>query len=752
MRRKKAAAKTLPPDTAVKPQSLRPTSAPRSEYRLAPWLISIGLIAGVFMAFGSACSKDAEFLRLDDGDYIINNPHVRSGLSIANIQWAFTTFEAANWHPLTWLSMQLDSEMYGLQAWGFHLTNVLWHAVNAVLFFVVLERMTGALWCSAFAAALFAVHPLRVESVAWATERKDVLSSFFWLLTMLAYWWYVQRPAIGRYILVVVCFALGLMAKQMVVTLPFVLLLLDYWPLGRFRAAPERRASLTRIVLEKLPLLAMAVGAGVMTLLAQVIEQEPLLRHPPLQTRILNACLAYTGYLRKTLWPADLAPLYTRPLDRFPVTEAMLSGVILIVLTFLILRQYKRRPYLAVGWLWYLGTLVPVIGLVQVGIQTMADRYTYVPHMGLFIALVWGLADLLAPRCPKPILAVGAGVILLACNVVSQNQTRLWQRNLTLWEYAVQVTEDNFGAHQNLGVVYKAMNRDEDALRQFRKAIELEPGNVMSHYVLGMVLESQKKWSAAAESFAEANRIAPGFIKATVELADCYIKEGRMEEALEPVRLIAQREPDSPEAHYNLALALLYREQYAEAVREASEALRLNPGLHEAHKLLGYTLAVQGKMKDAEEQLRQALWLPPQRLQLDTKTAYFLAWSLHAQGRDAEAQDQYQAADKNFADPRKKAEFLGKIRSEAWRLSTHPDAKRRNGSLALLQAQVVNKALEETDAEALDTLAAAYAEVGKFDEAIAAARKAVALANANQKGPVEQRLKLYEQRQAFRTR
>lgn len=722
----------------------------------------------IAIAYGPLCGSTSEFFRLDDGDYVVNNEHVQAGLTWKSIGWAFTTFEASNWHPLTWLSLQLDYEWYGLSPGGYHLTNVILHALNAVLLLIVLSQLTGPFWPSAFVAALFALHPLRVESVAWIAERKDVLSTFFWIVTIGLYGWYVKRPSVLRYLAVVAAFVLGLLAKPMLVTLPCTLLLLDYWPLRRFSfgqqadsagtmpkmalaseaTAKPKQASLTWLIVEKLPLFVLSLGACIVTVLAQGVAKETVFVNLPWSLRVSNALHAYLGYLEKTLWPSHLVPIYTQPLDHFSLAQGIVGGIVVLLLTILCLTFIRYRQYLAVGWFWFLGTLVPVIGLVQVGIQTMADRYTYVPHMGLFIMIVWSLRDLLAGRFSRPVLACGAGVILVGCLITTILQARLWQDSLALWEHAVAVTDNNFAAYDNLGVSLIAKGRTAEAMPYFRTAIQIEPRFAMGHYHLGLALDEQQKWSEAAGCFAEALRLVPRMTQAMEELGLCYLKLEMMEEALAPIEMLAHAKPDSAEVHGNYCLVLLYLGRLAEAEREGKEALRLNPQIHEPKKLLGYVFALQGKLAEAEQLFRTAQVLegPPRRL--DAAASYYLAWSLEAQGKADAARAQYQYATQRF--PR----WSQKTREEAWRLSTDPDPKRRNGPLAVLRAQVANLATGDTDVSSLDTLAAAYAEAGKYPEAVATERKALSLVTGaitkEQADAMNQRLRLYEQGQSYR--
>src|SRR5208282_984042 len=396
------------------------------------------LVVATLAAYGDL--RNHQFINYDDDRYVTDNPPVQNGLTLKGVSWAFTTLHGDLWIPLTWLSFMVDSQLFGLHPGGFLLTNLLFHIANALLLFLWLLYLTRTLGCSFLVAALFALHPLHVESVAWATERKDVLSTFFWLLTMWAYVWYAERPRLGRYLLILVCFSLGLMAKPMLVTLPFVLLLLDYWPLGRLplkgpglaAASPKPGPGVTlkRLVWEKSPLLVISALSSVVTFYAKKEAGAILTLHTlPIPNRLANAMVAYVSYLGKMFWPAHLAVLYPLPRHNLPIWQPLAAGLALAVLSLLALRQARRHPYLPVGWLWYLGTLLPVIGLVQVGKQALvADRFTYVPLIGLFIIVVYGMAELTARwRAPRFLLPVGAGVVLSALMICTWVQVGYWR-------------------------------------------------------------------------------------------------------------------------------------------------------------------------------------------------------------------------------------------------------------------------------------------------------------------------------------
>ncbi len=423
-----------------------------SDFRLTLCL-SIALAVVTLLIYSR--SFDAGFIQFDDPDYVVQNGHVLQGLTPDSVRWAFTTLACANWHPLTWLSLQLDASVYGgSKAGGFHATNAFLHVANTVLLFLILGRMTGAVWQCATVAALFALHPLHVESVAWVSERKDVLSTLFWMLTMAAYVAYVRRPSLARYLLVALALAAGLMAKPMLITLPFVLLLLDYWPLGRWKNGPapalpseiaDRPLSPGRLLWEKIPLIVVVLASCVVTFVAQRAGRAVgTLETYPLRVRLLNALLAACTYLGQMLLPIDLAVYYPHPGAQISIPLALAAGIVLLAISWLVLWPGRRFPYLAVGWLWYLGTLTPVIGLVQVGRQAMADRYTYVPSIGCFLILSWGVADLaLARRWPRLAPGALAGVILGVCGALTWVQLGYWHDDFSVWEHTAEVTKSN---------------------------------------------------------------------------------------------------------------------------------------------------------------------------------------------------------------------------------------------------------------------------------------------------------------------
>lgn len=535
------------------------------------------------------------FIKFDEEIYVTKNPHVLAGISLDGVVWAIKSLDGGSWHPLTWLSHMLDCQIYGLEPGGHHLTNLLLHIANTLLLFWFFNRTTGAFWKSSFVAALFALHPLHVESVAWVAERKDVLSTFFWLLAMQTYVSYVEVPGIHRYLLVLLVFFLGLMAKSMVVTLPLVLLLLDIWPLKRYRSGhgdesdarvdPERlkkpigkEASAARLVLEKLPMIVLAASLGLITIVAQQHAGAlNTLEAFPLEPRMANALISYVRYIGKMVWPYGLAIFYPHPVS-WPFWQVAASGLLLVVLSYVVMRWSKRYPYLAVGWLWYMGTLIPVIGFIQVGSQAIADRYTYVPLIGLFIMIAWGVPELLKKwHYQGSFLFVSAFGLLLLLMIISSAQVRCWQNSVTLFAHATEVTENNYLAHGNLAAVLMDQGDLDQAYYHNRQALKIKPHHSHFNMNMGEFLVMQGKMDEAIFHFREALRYAPNNAAARRDLADTLFQKGLYEEAIGEYQWLLQRTPDNPELHNNLGVALALSGQVDAAVVHLQEALRLKP-------------------------------------------------------------------------------------------------------------------------------------------------------------------------------
>jgi tetratricopeptide (TPR) repeat protein len=516
-----------------------------------------------------------DFLLYDDPIYVTGNAHVRAGLTLHGVAWAFTTGYGGNWFPLTWLSLMADCSVFGVDSGALHLVNALFHGLGAVLLFAVLRRMTGAVWRSAFVAFLFSLHPLHTESVAWIAERKDVLSGFLWFIAIWAYLGYVKRPNWGRYLLVAAVFGLGLMAKSMLVTLPIVLLLLDFWPLRRIGGRGARW-----VLREKIPLLALSLAVGAATFLVQQRSHYVMpLGLIPLSQRLGNALVSYAAYLGDWFWPASLAVFYP---FRFhvPWWQPAAAGVAILAVSMLALRWSGRRPYLAVGWFWYLFTLTPVIGLVQVGSQARADRYTYIPMVGISIALAWGASEL-AQRRPRLKTAVaGMGVaVCLACAALTWRQVEYWQDTVTLFRHSLAVTSGNYLGYNILGLALRDRGRLDDAVASYRKAIEINPGFEDAHANLSQALLEDGRAAESLTEAATAVRLKPGDEEAQYNLGTALAGQGRFEEALDPLRAAVRLKPDYARAHANLGSALANLGRLNEAIEEFQEALRLDPGL-----------------------------------------------------------------------------------------------------------------------------------------------------------------------------
>ncbi|MGD0597767.1 MAG: tetratricopeptide repeat protein [Sedimentisphaerales bacterium] len=531
-----------------------------------------------------------EFMRYDDDVYVTNNPEVQSGLSWQGIKWAFVTDHGANWHPLTWLSLMLDCELFGVKPGPLHLVNVLFHIANTLLLFIVFNRMTKALWQSAFIAALFALHPLHVESVAWIAERKDVLSTLFWLLTMLAYVRYVERSSAGRYILALIFFALGLLAKPMLVTLPFVLLLLDYWPLDRFS---NSRFSIRNSIIEKLPFFFLSILSSVITFVVQqkggaVFSGDIV----PFNVRLANAICSYFVYIEKMFWPVRLAVLYPYSIHGISLVKVLLSATVLVLVTVLVLYNYRRRKYLIVGWLWYLGTLVPVIGIVQVGVQAFADRYTYVPLTGLFIMCAFASADLLK-NVPfkKYILATSATIVLLACTILTTVQLIYWKDSGLLFERALAVTENNVHILNNYGNALGAMGRHKEAAKVLEQAVRGLPDSYEIRNNYGKALQNLGKLDEAIEQYQIALKIEPTADFARYNLSVALAAKGNLDAAIEQCRIVLAARPDDAEMHTHLGILLQNQGKLDQAIESYKKALQIDPKFQKARENLDAALA-----------------------------------------------------------------------------------------------------------------------------------------------------------------
>jgi tetratricopeptide (TPR) repeat protein len=531
------------PQRSVPPGAARSAGGGRARGALVAALLALVTVLPYWQVRGH------DFVNYDDPMYVTANPRVQSGLGVEQARWAFTTLHGGNWHPLTWLSHMLDCELFGVRPGPAHLVSVALHAASTLLLYAFLTRATGARWPSAFVAALFGVHPLHVESVAWLAERKDVLSGLFCMLTLWAYARFVERPSTRRYVAVATCLLLGLMAKSMLVTLPFVLLLLDYWPFRRFGAAGDG----ARLVLEKAPLVAIAATFAALAVVAQRRGGSMTgLGALSAWSRIAHAAVAYVQYVGQTLWPSRLAAFYPFP-ETIPAWQAATAIALVLAVSALVVRAASRRPYLAVGWLWYLGTLAPVIGLVQVGMQATADRYTYLPLIGLWIMGAWAAADWVrrVPRARTAVAALAA-LAIAACVVTTWRQVGYWRDSVTLFRHALAVTADNFVAHNNLGLALVARG---------------EIGEATTH-------------------FAEAVRLKPSDPDARSNLGGALYKQGRVDEAIANIRELLRRYPDYAPAHNNLGTILYAQGHVDEAIAEYETTLRLQPDHVDARRSL----------------------------------------------------------------------------------------------------------------------------------------------------------------------
>ena len=582
------------------------TALHRRNLRWVTACICVCLFVLTWVVFGQTLRYD--FVNYDDPRYVYQNTRITSGISFANVAWAFSHIHSENWHPLTTITHMLDCQLHGLNAGWHHFTNVLLHCLAVVLLFVALERMTGALWRSAFVSAVFAVHPLHVESVAWIAERKDVLSAFFFMLTLLAYLHYTRAPSIGRYLTVALVVALGLMSKPMLVTLPFVLLLLDYWPLGRFEAHRSNTGrQVLQLVLEKIPLIALSAVSSIVTFLAQrgaIGWTEQL----PVSARISNALVAYVIYIRQMFWPARLAVFYPHPENRLPVLEISLAFIVLVGITAAAFVFRKKAPYFMTGWLWYLGMLVPVIGLVQVGWQGHADRYTYLPQIGLYIAVTWAVTDLTRSwRFQRMALGAAALVVVGALSWRCWLQTSYWRDSETLFTHALAVTSNNDVALNNLGIIFLEKGQLDDAISKLQAAIDLRPENGPAHDNLAKALLKKGQVAEAMVHYRKFLEIEPENVEARNTLGTALIQQGHVKEAIDQWQDALAIQPENGNAASNLAWVFATCPEDSirdgtRAVELGEKALRISGGkIAMIYRVLAAAYAESGRFADAVE-------------------------------------------------------------------------------------------------------------------------------------------------------
>lgn len=640
-----------------------------SQSRSVIAIVCLFLIAITWFVFAQTMRHD--FFNYDDGDYVYDNATVSRGLTVAGVTWAFTHVHARNWHPLTTISHMFDCQLYGQKAGGHHFTNVILHTLAVLLLFLVLRQMTGAVWRSAFVAALFAIHPQRVESVAWIAERKDVLSGVFFMLTLGAYLYYLRKPSLARYLTMSILFGCGLMSKPMLVTLPLVLLLLDYWPLKRESRPAE-------LILEKVPLLVLSAASSVVTFLVQKqggFQSDAL----PFVWRVENALVSYITYIRQMLWPVDLAPIYPHPENSLPVWEIALALVLLVTITVIALWRRRTIPYVVTGWFWYLIVLLPVIGIVQVGAQGWADRYTYLPAVGLYMLLTWGMFDLAAGwRYRSQILSACGALVLIACAWCSSIQASYWRNSETLWRHTLAVTSSNEVAQNNLGSIFYDRGQTDEALSYYEKALEIRLQRHASKYDVLLALFHSNVGAA-------------------------LLKKGLVDEAIVHCQKAIQLQPDYPNGYINLGNALIDKGQIDDAIVVFREAIQLQP-------------------EDA-------------RIEMNVGDAF------RRKGMEAEAIAHYERTLE--INPRS----ISALNNLAWLLATSPDSSIRNGTKAVALSERAVQLSGAANPFFLHKLAAAHAESGDFQKALAVAERALQLASEqNQKAlaqELQRDIKLY---------
>ncbi|MBF0118226.1 MAG: tetratricopeptide repeat protein [Desulfobacterales bacterium] len=564
--------------------------------------------------------KDYDFLNYDDIFYVSENEQVKSGLNIESLKWSFKSTLAGNWHPLTWISHLIVVELFGLDGGFHHLANLCFHILNTGLLFFILTRMTGDIWRSFIVAALFGIHPLHVESVAWISERKDVLSTFFGFISLWCYVRYVEKPNLNRYLLIILFFIFSLMSKSMLVTLPFILILLDYWPLKRGRL----------FIGEKIPFFILSVIFSIISVFAQKSSNAlGSLQQYPLYGRIANALISYVSYLEKTIWPFFLNPSYPYP-NQIPMSEIFLSGFLLIFISLISLKYIKNKPWIAFGWLWYLGTLVPVIGLVQIGMQGMADRYTYIPIIGIFIMICWSINYI---KYKFAITTITSAIICILM-ITTWYQKQFWSNNTTYYQYILDINPNDVKAHNNLGVAlkntglyekaiwhfYEAIKLNskhskaynnlgltlfkkgkiDEAIYYYNKSLKLDPNNVNTLSNLGNALRKQKKTEEAIKHYNEALRLNPNSFLVNNNLGNALLEQGKLKEAIYHFNEALKISPSDPSAHNNLANAFFYSGKIAEAIQHYNEALKINPNYIEAKNNLEYVLKQKTGINDAK--------------------------------------------------------------------------------------------------------------------------------------------------------
>ena len=697
------------------------------------WLafaICISLLVLVFFVYWPV--RHFEFINFDDGDYVFQNPYVQAGLTRAGVVWAFTTGFASNWHPVTWLSHMFDCQIFGTNAGPHHMVNVAIHSINSILLFLLLRRMTGVMWRSAIVAGLFALHPLRVESVAWIAERKDVLCGLFWMLTTWMYVGYVQsRPGSARikfYFSMLGCFVLGLMSKAVIVTLPFTLLLLDYWPLRRIG-----KISLRQAVLEKVPFLALSLASSVVTLLVQA-RARPTFDALPLGLRLANALVSYQQYLRKLFLPDDLAVFYPHPM-RWPFWYVVLSASVIVAISWVVARYKREYPYLPVGWLWFLGAFIPMIGIIQVGSQSMADRYSYIPEIGLAIALIWGGADLLKAFKAPPALAGGIATVTLGvCCVFTYFQIAFWKDSITLFTHAAAKTSNNVIAYVNRGYELACRERYADAISDFETALRIKPDDAGALANIGTAYAKVDEKLKAAIYYETCLKINPAHAGANNGMGRLLEDAGHFDDAIPYFQRALASKTNLAEAENNWGFALAHKGDMSNAIDHYETALRIDANNGEAHNNLGVALAGLDRMPAALKHFARAVELKPADAQVQNNYANMLADA----GKFDDAVTHYHVALKIRPDYLNARSNLGRtlVRQKKW-------------GDAIVQFETARK-LDTNDVEVLESLAGAYAETGQFSDAVAVANEA--LRTCERSGQSDESQKIRQQLQGYQKR
>jgi Flp pilus assembly protein TadD len=688
--------------------------------------ICLFLAAITWLVFGQTLRH--EFINYDDEIYVYENPQVAAGLTLHGIIWTFTHVVCGNWHPLTVISHMVDCQLYGLRPAGHHFTNVLLHTIAVILLFLVLRQMTGALWRSAFVAAIFAIHPLHVESVAWVAERKDVLSAVLFMLTLGAYTRYVRTLSLTSYLIVLLLFALGLTAKPMLVTLPFVLLLLDYWPMKRFASETlaksnygrrvEHLANVRRIFLEKIPLLFLSAGSCLATVVAQHHFIDPIDKLS-LMERLGNAAVATMVYLRQMVLPIGLSVFYPHPRHRLSITHIAAAVLLLIAISAGAFVLRRKHAYFLTGWCWFLGMLVPVIGIVQVGVQARADRYTYLPQIGLYILLIWLVADMSSARRNRgivlgPVMAFLV-LILMWC---AWKQTTYWRDSRSLWVQALAVNSENDTAHNALSDVALRENRLDEAVFHARKALEIRPDSADAHSNLGIALSGTGRREEARIQFQKVLATSPNRPRVHYNLATLLLDSGRLDDAIAEFQKELKIHPDFVEAYSNLGIALTRKGELDDALAHFQKALEMDSGRPKVHYNVATVLLQKGQRDQAIAHLEKELQINPASAEAHNDLG--IAWS--QEGRIDQAISEWQKTLE--LEPNN----LNAHCNLAWIFATFPDDAIRNGTKAVSLAERALQLSGERDPRIYRLLAAAYAENGQFDEAIETAQRGSHLA------------------------